>query len=171
MSDFSFIIPVYNEEQTIEKVVSDIKKKCAEINDINEYEILIIDDNSTDNSNQIISKLDNVKYFKNLNNFGYGFSLKKGIRKSKYSNIIILDGDGTYPIEYLDKLVDEYNKGYDLVIGKRTGKNLNLSPLQKRVGDLAAEHRRANNAEMPKTEAGPKVSASQKRRTKGWTFF
>ena len=55
MSDFSFIIPVYNEEQTIEKVVSDIKKKCAEINDINEYEILIIDDNSTDNSNQIIS--------------------------------------------------------------------------------------------------------------------
>jgi polyisoprenyl-phosphate glycosyltransferase len=131
MSNFSFIIPVYNEEQTIEKVVSDIKKKCSEINDINEYEILVVDDNSTDNSNQIITKLDNVKYLKNLNNFGYGFSLKKGIRNSKYSNVVILDGDGTYPIEYLDKLVDEYNKGYDLVIGKRTGKNLNLSPFKK----------------------------------------
>ena len=131
MSNFSFIIPVYNEEQTIEKVVSDIKKKCSEINDINEYEILVVDDNSTDRTNQIIAKIDNVKNLKNLNNFGYGFSLKKGIKNSKYSNIVIIDGDGTYPIEYLDKLVNEYNKGYDLVIGKRTGKNLNLSPFKK----------------------------------------
>ena len=50
---------------------------------------------------------------------------------SNYSNIIIIDGDGTYPIEYLDRLIEEYNKGYDLVIGKRTGKNLNLSPFKK----------------------------------------
>ena len=131
MSNFSFIIPIYNEEKTIEKVIFDIKKKCSEINYIDEYEIVVVDDNSTDNTNQIITKLDNVKYLKNLNNFGYGFSLKKGIRNSKYSNIVILDGDGTYPIEYLDKLVDEYSKGYDLVIGKRTGKNLNLSPFKK----------------------------------------
>lgn len=131
MSNFSFIIPIYNEERTIEKVISDIKKKCSKTKDIHEYEIVVVDDNSTDNSNQIITKIDNVKYLKNLNNFGYGFSLKKGIRNSKYSNIVILDGDGTYPIEYLDKLVDEYSKGYDLVIGKRTGKNLNLSPFKK----------------------------------------
>ncbi len=131
MSNFSFIIPVYNEEQTIEKVILSIKKKCSEIIEIEEYEILVVDDNSTDNSKKIIDKFDNVKYLNNLNNFGYGFSLKKGIRNSKFSNIIILDGDGTYPIEYLDKLVDEYKKGYDLVIGKRTGKNLNLSPFKK----------------------------------------
>ena len=131
MSNFSFIIPVFNEEQTIEKVILDIQEKCSQINDIDEYEILIIDDNSTDSSQKIIQKLDKVKYLKNLNNFGYGFSLKKGIKNSKFSNIVIIDGDGTYPVEYLGKLIDEYNKGYDLVIGKRTGKNLNLSPFKK----------------------------------------
>ena len=131
MSNFSFIIPVYNEEQTIKKVILDIQKKCSEIEHINEYEILVVDDNSDDNSNQIISDFRDVKYLKNLNNFGYGYSLKKGIKNSNYPNIIILDGDGTYPVEYLNKLIDEYNKGYDLVIGKRTGKNLNLSPFKK----------------------------------------
>jgi len=131
MNNFSFIIPVYNEEQTIEKVISSIKKKCSEINDIDKYEILIVDDNSKDETSNIINKIDNVIYLKNLNNFGYGFSLKKGIRNSKYSNVVILDGDGTYPVEYLKELIDEYNKGYDLVIGKRTGKNLNLSPFKK----------------------------------------
>ncbi len=131
MSNFSFIIPVFNEEQTIEKVILDIQEKCSQIKDIEEYEIIIIDDNSTDSSQKIIQKLDKVKYLKNLNNFGYGFSLKKGIKNSKFSNIVIIDGDGTYPVEYLGKLIDEYNKGYDLVIGKRTGKNLNLSPFKK----------------------------------------
>ena len=131
MSNFSFIIPVYNEEQTIRKVILDIQKKCSEIEKINDYEILVVDDNSNDNSNQIISEFKDVKYFKNLNNFGYGFSLKKGIKNSNFPNIVILDGDGTYPVEYLGQMIDEYNKGYDLVIGKRTGKNLNLSPFKK----------------------------------------
>ena len=131
MSNFSFIIPVYNEEKTIEKVILDIQEKCYQIENIEEYEIIIVDDNSTDNSQKIIQKLDKAKYLKNLNNFGYGFSLKKGIKNSKFSNIVIIDGDGTYPVDYLENLIDEYNKGYDLVIGKRTGNNLNLSPFKK----------------------------------------
>ncbi|WP_440911617.1 glycosyltransferase family 2 protein [Candidatus Pelagibacter sp.] len=131
MNEYSFIIPVYNEEQTIENVILDIQNKCSESEFISSYEIIIVDDNSNDNSSNIISKFKKVKYLKNLNNFGYGFSLKKGIINSKYSNIVIIDGDGTYPVEYLDKLIKEYNMGYDLVIGKRTGKNLNLSPFKK----------------------------------------
>ena len=57
--------------------------------------------------------------------------MKKGIESTKFDNIAILDGDGTYPIEYLNELIDVYNEGYDLVIAKRIGKNLNLSPFKK----------------------------------------
>ena len=131
MINISFVIPVFNEEQAIKKVILDIQKKCSETPEIDKYEILIIDDNSTDQSQKIIFEFKEIKYLKNLNNFGYGFSLKKGIRNASFSNIVILDGDGTYPIESLDKLINQYNKGYDLVIGKRTGKNLNLSTFKK----------------------------------------
>ena len=131
MNNYSFIIPVYNEEQSIKNVILDIQNICSGNKNISEYEILVVDDNSTDNSSSIIKEFKNVKYLKNLNNFGYGFSLKKGILNSNYSNIVIIDGDGTYPIENLDKLIEEYKKGYDLVIAKRTGKNLNLSPFKK----------------------------------------
>ena len=108
MSKYSFIIPIYNEELTIAKVIQDIKKKCTDISNIEKYEILVIDDNSTDNSGNIVSEFNEVKYIKNLSNFGYGFSLKIGIRQAIYPNIIILDGDGTYPIDYLHKMIDKY---------------------------------------------------------------
>ena len=52
-------------------------------------------------------------------------------KNTEWNGDKILDGDGTYPVEYLEQMIDEYNKGYDLVIGKRTGKNLNLSPFKK----------------------------------------
>ena len=53
MSNFSFIIPVFNEEQTIEKVIIDIQDKCSQIKNIEEFEIIIIDDNSTDSSQKL----------------------------------------------------------------------------------------------------------------------
>ncbi len=131
MSNYSFVIPVYNEEETIEKVINEIENESKKIENINDYEIIIVDDNSNDKSHEILKNLKNIKYIKNLNNFGYGYSLKKGIKNSSFENIIILDGDGTYPVSHLNKLIEKYNKGFDLIVGKRTGKNLNLSPFKK----------------------------------------
>ena len=131
MTKYSFIIPVFNEESTIEKVIDDIKLRCSEIKEIEEYEIIVVNDNSTDKSEDILSKKQDIKYLRNLNNFGYGYSLKKGIQNSKFDNIIIIDGDGTYPLSHLKELINKYNDGYDLVVAKRTGKNLNLSPFKK----------------------------------------
>ena len=131
MKNFSFIIPVYNEEKAIEKVIELLKLEASNSENINEFEIIIVDDNSTDKTFEILNKIKDIIIIKNLNNFGYGFSLKRGILNSNFENLVILDGDGTYPIKHLDKLLNEFAKGYDLVIGKRTGKNLNLSLFKK----------------------------------------
>ena len=52
---------------------------------------------------------------------GYGFSLKNGIKNAKFKTIIITDADHTYPLDEVPKLFSEYNKGFDMVVGKRIG--------------------------------------------------
>ena len=121
---YSFIIPVYNEQGSIIKVVEDIKKIDVE------KEIIIIDDCSTDNTKNICKEIEQIIYIRSLQNFGYGFSVKKGILNSKFENLVILDGDNTYPVGEFDNLKKEFDKGYHMVVGKRVGKNLNLSPFK-----------------------------------------
>ena len=57
MSNYSFVIPVYNEEETIEKVINEIENECKKIESINDYEIIIVDDNSNDKSHEILKNL------------------------------------------------------------------------------------------------------------------
>ena len=57
MSNYSFVIPVYNEEETIEKVINEIENECKKIENINDYEIIIVDDNSNDKSHEILKNL------------------------------------------------------------------------------------------------------------------
>ena len=121
---YSFVIPVYNEEKSIENVIDQIKKiEC-------DKEIIIVDDCSTDGTQKICNDIKGVIYKRSLQNFGYGHSIKEGIKLSKFENIVILDGDNTYPLEEFNHLKKKFNEGYDMVIGKRVGKNLNLSPFK-----------------------------------------
>ena len=136
MKNYSFIVPAFNESATIIKVCDEIKEVAHNLSNINEFEIIVVDDNSHDDTFTKLKNLNYVKALRNLNNFGYGFCLKKGIRTSKYENIIILDGDGTYPISNLSDLLQEYEKGFDLVVGKRTGKNLNLTFYKKPLRNI-----------------------------------
>ena len=93
MKNYSFIVPVYNESATIVKVCDEIKKVATNLSNINEFEVIVIDDNSRDDTFTKLKNLNYVKAIQNLNNFGYGFCLKKGIRASKYENIIIWNYD------------------------------------------------------------------------------
>jgi polyisoprenyl-phosphate glycosyltransferase len=123
-NNFSFIIPVYNEEKSIKNVIEQIK------NIDSEKEIIVIDDCSNDETQKICTEINDIIYKRSLQNFGYGHSIKEGIKLSKFENIVILDGDNTYPLEDFSKLKEKFNVGYDMVIGKRVGKNLNLSPFK-----------------------------------------
>jgi len=110
----SIIIPAFNEETgikgTLEKLVSgDFHEK---------YEIIVVDDGSTDKTKEISEGFP-VKVVSHTVNKGYGASLKTGIRKSSGNKVVFMDSDGQHDPKYLDQLVEMLEE-YDMVIGCRT---------------------------------------------------
>lgn len=121
----SVVIPAYNEEDAIEDTIRKIIEVMKE--NYYEYEIIVINDGSTDNSLKILENIKSIKLINHGYNKGYGASLREGIESSKYDFILITDADSTYPIEDIPKFI-EYLDNFDMVVGARTNtKNVSLS--------------------------------------------
>jgi len=116
----SFVIPCYNEKNTISTVVDQIKNSFQLI----EYEILIIDDYSTDGTRDILKKISEknktLKIFYSESNFGKGYSLRKGFENCNGEIICIQDADLEYDPKDLIPMVSliKTNKA-DVVYGSR----------------------------------------------------
>lgn len=119
--NFSIIIPIYNEEESISKVIADIRRYLPEKE--YDYEIVAVNDGSTDKTRRILEQIDNIKIINHPENKGYGSSIKKGINRSDGEYIFIIDADGTYPVDAMPEFL-KYAKDYDMVSGYRQGKNL-----------------------------------------------
>jgi len=115
----SLLIPAYNEEQSIIDTIESAKLLFKNLK-IKDFEIIVINDGSTDKTKEYASKT-GVKIITHPQNLGYGFSLKNGIKNAKFQTIIITDADQTYPLDEVPKLYTEYKKGFDMVVGKRVG--------------------------------------------------
>jgi glycosyltransferase involved in cell wall biosynthesis len=117
--NISIIIPCFNEVLTIEKVVRNVKNFVESY----DYEIIIIDDGSTDGTREIINnKLDksNIKIYLNDKNYGKGFSVRKGIELSSKEIILIQDADLEYdPSDYKKLLKPIIKNNADVVFGSR----------------------------------------------------
>jgi glycosyltransferase involved in cell wall biosynthesis len=115
--NISVFFPVYNDEKTIENVT----RKSLDILEIhaNEFEVLIIDDCSPDNSGKIADQLSlkyqNVRVIHHDKNYGYGAALKTGFQNVRYDFICQTDGDDEYEITDLEKFIKLYTY-YDLII-------------------------------------------------------
>ena len=86
----SIIIPVYNEERTVIEVLEKIKKNSS---NLFKYEIIVIDDGSTDQSKNLLEKNNHLydKLILNEINKGKGFSIKKGLSNASGTHIIFQD--------------------------------------------------------------------------------
>ena len=115
----SIIVPTYNEEKTIIKILEKIKNNSS---DLFKYEIIVIDDGSTDQTRKLLESNKNLydKLLVNESNKGKGFCVKKGISNASGTHIIFQDADLEYnPADYskFEKIFLDFDA--DGIIGSR----------------------------------------------------
>lgn len=132
--NISVIIPSYNEEENINELYARIQKIFLKIN-ISDYEIIFIENGSSDNSLSILKKINErdkkVKIISLSRNFGYQNAIFAGLDYSKKDNIFILDGDLQDPPELVEEFLKKKSDGYDVVYGIRKKRE---APLLKKTG-------------------------------------
>ena len=115
----SVIIPAFNEEQGIASVLPSLVEALNASQQ--PFEVLVIDDGSTDRTAEIATRLGGrlgVKVLSHRTNKGYGASLKTGIRAAQYGLIVMMDSDGQHNPADVLRLV-EMGRDYDMVVGTR----------------------------------------------------
>jgi glycosyltransferase involved in cell wall biosynthesis len=117
----SIVVPAYNEEEGIPTTLADIK--AAMSLQSMEYEIIVVDDGSTDGTAEVIRQHRDVRLVQHHTNRGYGAALKTGIRQAAHDWIAIIDADGTYPAQALPLLLADLDS-FDMVVGARTSAEL-----------------------------------------------
>jgi len=124
----SFVIPVYNEQDSLKQLYSEI------INNIKkyEYEIIYIDDGSTDESYKILKKLSNldrnVKLIRFRNNFGKSAGLNVGFEAASGDIVFTMDADLQDDPREIDQFIKKLDEGYDMVTGWKVKR---LDPISK----------------------------------------
>jgi glycosyltransferase involved in cell wall biosynthesis len=120
-------MPAYNEEEAVAAQVHEIREvlDAAGI----EHEILVVDDGSTDRT---AAEADGAgaRVLQHMKNRGYGAAIKTGILAAANDAIVIVDADGTYPVEEIPALLAELGEA-DMVVGARTGEQVEI-PLSRR---------------------------------------
>jgi len=124
VEELSIFFPFWNEEQNIENVV--LKAIPVAQNIAKKWEILMIDDGSSDSTLKIARNLaqknKNLKVITHQPNRGYGSSITEGLTHSKYKSIVFSDGDGQFDFSEVTKFIEKI-KDADIVIGFRTKRN------------------------------------------------
>jgi polyisoprenyl-phosphate glycosyltransferase len=119
MSKVSFIIPAFNEEGNISKIIEKINNLMANYLAQYEFEIIFINDGSIDNTlikiKEAASNFKNVFYINFSRNFGQRNALKAALQKCTGHCAISLDCDLQHPIELIPRLIQEWEKGMGLV--------------------------------------------------------
>ena len=112
---YSLIIPIYNEERTLPKLIDKLHKLNNK-----KIEIIIIDDGSNDGTNNILDNINEFIIKHNECNLGKGASILKGLELASSKNIIIIDGDLEIDINNIPKLISHYeNDNPDVLTGIR----------------------------------------------------
>jgi dolichyl-phosphate beta-glucosyltransferase len=113
----SVVIPSYNEAhqigQTLQTVVEFCRRECSA------WEVLVVDDGSTDGTAQIVASAGRVQCLRNAQNRGKGYSVRRGMLAAQYDPILFSDADLSTPIEEMLALQAALQEGADIAIASR----------------------------------------------------
>lgn len=117
----SIVIPSYNEENRILSSLNNIQRYMDK--HFPDYEIIVVDDGSTDNTIGVVTesmkKNPKLRLIRNKVNKGKGYSVKNGFLNSKGHYLLFSDADLSTPIGEIEKLMDFIDNHYDVAIGSR----------------------------------------------------
>ena len=111
----TIVIPAYNEEGTVGKVLSDLRDRCPELS----TSVIVVDDGSSDRTAEIAGSL-GADVLWHPRNLGYGAALKTAVRHAKTPFVLTMDADGQHTSAHLERLWAQRHEA-DMVVGARAG--------------------------------------------------
>ena len=133
----SIVVPAFNEagriRESILKIGAFIERSPMS------FEVIIVDDGSSDGTGDIVSqsRLDGLHFLRNAQNHGKGYTVRQGVLAAKGTYVLFTDADLSAPIEELDKLVDVASREKaDVVIGSRSVDRRTIEKHQPRFREL-----------------------------------
>jgi dolichol-phosphate mannosyltransferase len=119
----SVIVPFFNEEASLPSIVAEVRILEKKLNDRFAFEILLMDNHSSDNSREIARNLcaqfSNIRYFRHSRNFGFQANILAGFRNAKGDAAVQLDADGEDDPALIETFLEKWQEGYKVVYGVR----------------------------------------------------
>ncbi len=126
--DVTIVLPVFNESGHLEKEIFRIHESMK--NSDHSYEILVVDDGSTDGSGDILREIDGIRLLQFAHNRGSGSARKYGTLAARGRIVVWTDVDMSYPNDQIPALLDELDH-YDQVVGARRTEEGTIKLLRK----------------------------------------
>lgn len=128
----SVIIPAYNEAKRLPLTLIDIDKHLSQQE--YSYEILVINDGSTDATAEIVDRfhllIENLKIIGNKDNQGKGAAVRQGMLAARGSWRLFMDADNSTSIVEFNKMLPYIDEGYEVIIGSRGVRGAKMNPPQ-----------------------------------------
>lgn len=145
----SFVIPVYNEEQSVSPLYNEIEEATIDLireKKISDYEIIFVNDGSTDKTQENLESLKSkagkrLKVIEFRKNFGKAEAYKAGFKLCSGDLVLTMDGDLQDNPQNLPNFIDKINQGYDIVIGwKHKRKDLASRKILSKIFNTLLRH-------------------------------